>query len=105
MAGGALGGTVKETRPSGSTTPPAFFLIITDSGTEILRHKSYMKHEATDADLDNGNPSASGPVGNNEIITPAGPDPTGHEITSSGPDPAKPALGNVWEQRLRPRKA
>ena len=64
-----------------------------------------MKYEATDADLYNGNPSASGPVGNTEIIMPAGPDPTGQDITPSGPDPAKPALGNVWEQRLRPRKS
>ena len=98
-------GTVQEARPSGSSSPPASFSILTDSGKEILRHKSYMKHEVIDTDLDNGNLSASGPVGNDGIITPAGPDPTGQDIMPSGPDPAKPALGNVWEQRLRPRKA
>ena len=64
-----------------------------------------MKHEATDADLDNGNPSASEPVESNEVITSAGPDPTEHDITPAGPDPTKPALGNVWEHRLRARKA
>ena len=100
-------GTVQEARPSGSSSPPASFLILTDSGQEILHHKSYIKHAIIDTGLDNENQSATGPVGNDGLVTPAEPDPnpTGQDITPSGSDPAKPALGNVWEQRLRPRKA
>ena len=46
-------GTVTEARPSGTSTLPASFLILTDSGTEILRHKSYMKHNTLDYGLGN----------------------------------------------------
>ena len=100
-------GTVQDARPSGSSSPPASFLILTDSGKEIIRHKSYIKHEVIDTDLDHGNLSAAGLVGADELVTPAEPDPnpTGKEITPSVHDQAKPVLGNVWEQRLRPRKA
>ena len=54
--------------------------------------------------VDHQNLSAAGPV---ETVTPAepNPSPTGQEITHSEHDSAKPVLDNVWEGRLRPRKA
>ena len=45
-------GTVIEARPSGTTSPPASFVIRTDSGTEIIRHKSYLKWDVMQQDLD-----------------------------------------------------
>ena len=111
----ATKGTIQEARPSGSSSPPASFLILTDSGKEIIRHKSYLKHEVLETDLDHGcmsaaglvdldNPSAAGPVPN---ATPSEPDPspTGQENTQSMHDSAKPVLDGAWEGRLRPRKA
>ena len=36
-------GTIVEERPTGTTSPPASFVVKTDDGTELLRHKSYIK--------------------------------------------------------------
>ena len=98
-----------------SSSPPASFLILTDSGKEIISHKSYIKHEVLETDLDHGNVSAAGLV-DHENLSAAGPDatvtpvepnpsPTGQEITHSEHDSAKPVLDGAWEGRLRPRKA
>ena len=68
-----------------------------------------MKQDIADTDLDNDGgpvkPSASKPVGNTDVITPAEPDPTVPDITPAEPDPTKPDMGNPWENRLRARKA
>ena len=43
---------ITEARPSGTTSPPASFVIRTDNGTEMIRHKSYLKWDVTQQDLD-----------------------------------------------------
>ena len=45
-------GVIKEARSSGSSSAPASFLVLCDSGSEIIRHKSYIKHDYTDLDVD-----------------------------------------------------
>ena len=96
-------GTIQEARPSGSSSPPASFLILTDSGKEIIRHKSYIKHEVLETDLYRGNVSAAGLVDHENLsaagpvvtVTPAEPDPspTGQENTHSEHDSAKTCTG------------
>ena len=92
---GNTSGTVIEARPSGTSSQPASFLIRTDGGAELLRHKSYIKHDVgrQDLDLDNETPSASiEPVGETAVPTdPAVPK-----------DPVVPTM--AWEGRLRVRK-
>ena len=93
-------GTVVEARPSGTTSQPASFLIKTTAGAELLRHKSYLKHDVRrqqDIDLDDGSVSASGePVG----VTTALMDPVLPTDTAAPSDPA----ARPWKDRLRVRK-
>ena len=111
----ATKGTIQEARPSGSSSPPASFIILTDSGKEVIRHKSYLKHEVLDTDLDLGgmaaampadldSPSAARPVPNDTHSVPV-PGPTGQENTHSGHVSTEPVMDGAWEGRLRPRKA
>ena len=90
-------GVVVDTRPSGTSSQPASFLIKTSTGAELLRHKSYMKHDIKeqlqdiDPDIDTSLSASGKPVGVAPVLpgdTAADPDPT-----------ARP-----WEGRLRARK-
>ena len=45
-------GTIIEARPSGTTSPPASLFIRTDGGTEMIQHKSYLKWDLMQQDLD-----------------------------------------------------
>ena len=45
-------GTIVEARSSGTSSPPASFVIKTDGGTELVRHKSYLKYDITHEGLD-----------------------------------------------------
>ena len=90
-------GTVTEARYSGTSSLPASFLILTDSGTEILRHKSYMKHNTSDFDLGNEPDSENSSAPDKPVVE-----------TAETEDPALPiepdSTGNPWEGRLRARK-
>ena len=103
---------IKEARSSGSSSAPASFLVLCDSGSEIIRHKSYIKHDYTDLDVDfeglaaglsagvGSQALADGPVLNSTHST---DDTSTVELDSTpvgrDPDP----LDRVWEGRLRPR--
>ena len=93
-----LKGVVTEARNSGSSSPPASFLILTESGTEVLRHKSYLKHDATGLDLEPENSVAENLSASETPSMAAVPDP----VSTATPKPdtqAKP-----WEGRLRARR-
>ena len=81
-------GVIIEARSSGSSSPPASFLILTETGAELLRHKSYIKHDATGLDLDLGNEETQS--ADDSAPKPASPDPV--------PVPLP------WEGRLRARR-
>ena len=105
-------GVIKEARSSGSSSAPASFLVLCDSGSEMLRHKSYIKHDYTNLDLEfeglasglsagvGSQSLADGPVSNS---THSMGDTGTVELDSTpmrrDPDP----LDRVWEGRLRPR--
>ena len=108
-------GVIQEARPSGSSSPRASFIVLTDSGKELIRHKSYLKHEATDLDLDFGglasafpavpdSPSADRPVPVGTHSVPV-PGPTGMDNTQPMRVPPEPVTDGAWEGRLRPRTA
>ena len=111
----ATKGTFQEARPSGSSSPPASFIILTDSGKELIRHKSYLKHEVLDTDLDLGglaaampadldSSSAATPVPDDTHSVPV-PSPTGQDNTQPRRVPPEPVTDGAWEGRLRPRRA
>ena len=98
----ATKGTIQEARPSGSSSPPASFIILTDSGKEVIRHKSYLKHEVLDTDIDLGgmaaampadldSPSAARPVPNDTHSVPV-PGPTGQENMHPGHVSTEPVM-------------
>ena len=106
-------GVIQEARPSGSSSPPASFVVLTDSGKELIRHKSYLKHEATDLDLDFGGLASTFTAGSDSSSSADGPvavgtqsmpvtGPTGMDSTQPVREP-EPVVDGVWEGRLRPR--
>ena len=105
-------GVIQEARPSGSSSPPASFVVLSDSGTEFIRHKSYLKHEATDLDLDfwglassfsagvDSSSSADGPVSvSMQSLGDTGTPGMDSMHPVREPDP----VDRVWEGRLWPR--
>ena len=105
-------GVIKEARSSGSSSAPASFLVLCDSGSEMLRHKSYIKHDYTDLDLDFEGLAAGLSAGEGTQALADRPvlDST-HSTDDSGTVEANttPAghdsdpLERAWEGRLRPR--
>ena len=105
-------GVIKEARSSGTSSAPASFLILCDSGTEMLRHKSYIKHDYTDLDQQfeglASSLSASGgtqAVADQPVLDPILP-VHGSDSTAADNTPVRrdtdPVEGS-WESRLRPR--
>ena len=84
-------GVITEARSSGTSSPPASFMVLSESGAELLRHKSYLKHDASAEDLDNDPPTIETPTA---------------ELGSSEPVPVDPAETQAmpWEGRLRTRR-
>ena len=106
-------GVIQEARPSGSSSAPASFVVLSDSGTEFIRHKSYLKHDATDLDLDFGGLASSFSAGIDSSSSADGPvsvstqslgdtGPPGMDSTQPVREP-DPVVDRVWEGRLRPR--
>ena len=84
-------GVITEARSSGTSSPPASFLVLSESGAELLRHKSYLKHDASGQDLDNDFPTTETPTA---------------RLASPEPVPVEPAetQARPWEGRLRTRR-
>ena len=105
-------GVIQEARPSGSSSPPASFVVLSDSGTEFIRHKSYLKHDATNLDVDFGGLASGFSAG---VDSPSSADRPVSVSTQSLGDTGTPGLDSthpvrepdpvdrVWEGRLRPR--
>ena len=95
-----LKGVITEARSSGSSSPPASFLILTESGAELLRHKSYIKHDATGLDLDNELPTEE-----TQSAKDTTPRLANSEPVPVFPDDPKPETqAKPWEGRLRARR-
>ena len=91
-------GVVTEARHSGSTSPPASFMVLTDTGAEVLRHKSYLKFDTAELDLEPEKPVAENLSASETPARAAVPEPD----STAAPKPdtqAKP-----WEGRLRARR-
>ena len=87
-------------------------MVLCDSGSEFIRHKSYLKHDYTDLDVDfeglasglsagvESQSPADGPV---SISTHSLGDTDTPELDSTLPRREPDPMDRVWEGRLRPR--
>ena len=103
---------IKEARSSGSSSAPASFLVLCDSGSEMLRHKSYIKHDYTNLDLEfeglaSGLSAGEGTqaLADRPVLDPTHPK---HDLNTVAADNTpvgrdSDPVERAWEGRLRPR--